>query len=188
MFSQSRERYQVGNRSALALLEANWAMLCLLEKDIPGVKRHLKRSHQQLTQNPIIQHTYCGVQGLTALEQGKLKIAEENLKRKLGKFCKIIILALKEAGDPCFARRASLAQRISKEAEAIVSELVSLKGTPLYDFKNSLLLSDWCYQQKKIKAGRFTPTVYDPFGAKLSISERPDLWLHIHRIRNRFGR
>ena len=188
LFARSRERYQkLGNRSALALLEANWAMLCLLEKDFQGVKNHLKRSAQQLMQNPIIVHAYYGVQGLTALEQGKLKKAEEDL----GKAWSILQeykLSFKRAETLALFGETLLGMKEFKKVEKIISELSSLKGTPLYDFWNSLLLSNWCYQQGKIKLGDSHLLHMIRLVQNSQFPERPDLWLHIQRIRNKFGR
>ena len=188
LFTRSRERYQqLGNRSALALLEANWAMLCLLEKDFQGVKLHLKRSSQQLTQNPIILHTHHGVQGLTALEQGNIKKAVEYLGTAWG-ILQEYTLSFKRAETLALLGEALLGEKNFQKAEQILSELASMKGSPLYDFWNSLLLSSWCYQQGNTKLGDSHLLTMIRLLQNSQFPERPDLWLHIQRIRNRFGR
>lgn len=188
LFARSRERYQkIGNSAALALLESNWAMLCLLEKDFEGIKLHLKRSEQQSVQNPIILHSFYGVQGLVALEQGKAERAQEYLT-KAWDVLKEYGLSFKRSETLSLLGEALLESKQFEVVNQCMAELSKQKGTPLYDFWHALLLSNWCYQQDKVKLGDNHLLHMIRLVQNSEFPERPDLWLHIQRIRNRFHR
>ena len=82
LFTLSKKRYQaIGNRSALALLESNWAMLCLLEDNVQGVEEHLSACQRLEIKNPIVEHSFYGVKALFFLEQRKFDLAVQYLEQ-----------------------------------------------------------------------------------------------------------
>jgi serine/threonine protein kinase/Tfp pilus assembly protein PilF len=187
LFEKAEKRYVLlGNYQAMALLYANWALLCLLQGLTKSVISYLHQSYRfvQKRDYPIASHTFHLVMGLFYLQSEENDNARKSFKKALSIVNKYSLTYKNAETFALYGESLLQCNQIS----AFKSQQAALqleKKSPLFAYWNSFMSTCEClYYQQQIPASVHLQEM-TTFIQQSTYPKRPDLCYQIERLQKK---